>query len=89
MMKLGFSKGWPTALEAITGSKTMSISSLKNYLQPLLDYMANELDENGEVPGFGGLHAQILNLKNYWIEYLFDCSFINLKTPVRTWQKST
>ncbi len=51
-MKLGSSKPWPVALEAITGNKTMSISSLKNYFQPLLEHMTKELDENGEVSGF-------------------------------------
>lgn len=61
MMNLGFEKGWPVALEAMTGSRTMSIASMKNYLAPLFDYIDKELDDNGEVPGFGGTFSSELS----------------------------
>lgn len=42
MMKLGASMPWPDALEAITGSRTMTAEPLVEYFQPLLDWLAEE-----------------------------------------------
>ncbi len=55
MLKLGMSKPWPKALEAIAGTQKMSIESMKNYFKPILDFMEKELEKNGEIPGFGGM----------------------------------
>lgn len=55
MLKLGFSKPWPQALQVIAGTPKMSIASIKNYFQPFLDYAKNELDKNGEIAGYGGM----------------------------------
>ena len=35
MLKLGLSKPWPEALEAITGSKTMDATAVLDYFKPL------------------------------------------------------
>lgn len=55
MLKLGMSKPWPNALEAIAGTSKMSIEPMKNYFKPILDFMKNEVEKNGEIPGFGGM----------------------------------
>ncbi|CAG7837457.1 unnamed protein product [Allacma fusca] len=53
MMKLGFSKPWPEALEAITGSREMSIEPLLNYFTPLIQFFDEELAAAGESDCFG------------------------------------
>jgi len=52
-MRLGFSRGWPVALEAMTGSKQMSVRPLLNYFAPLFDFIDAELERNGESVCFG------------------------------------
>lgn len=42
MMKLGQSKPWPDALEAITGSREMDAGALKRYFAPLRDWLETE-----------------------------------------------
>jgi peptidyl-dipeptidase A len=42
MLKLGKSKPWPFALEKITGSKEMSATSIKEYFQPLQEWLVKE-----------------------------------------------
>lgn len=54
MLKMGKSQPWPEPLEAMTGSRKMSVEPMKNYFKPLLEHMEKELMESGEVIGFGG-----------------------------------
>ncbi len=42
MLKLGQSKPWPEALEAMTGSKEMDASALVEYFQPLMKYLEEQ-----------------------------------------------
>lgn len=42
MLKMGKSKPWPYALEKMTGSKEMSVASIKEYFQPLKDWLVKE-----------------------------------------------
>ena len=42
MLKLGISKSWPYALEQMTGSKEMSVAPIKEYFQPLQDWLVKE-----------------------------------------------
>ncbi|CAL8095791.1 unnamed protein product [Orchesella dallaii] len=69
MMKLGFSKGWPVALEAMTGTRDMSILPLANYFKPLLEYIDKELAANGETPGFGESCEAVAK---YYINTVFE-----------------
>ena len=46
-MKLGSSKPWPDALEAMTGSRVMSAEPLAEYFQPLRDWFAEEFPRLG------------------------------------------
>jgi peptidyl-dipeptidase A len=52
MLKLGSSVKWEDALEQVTGSRKMSSGSLVRYFKPLLDYLAEENEKNGEVIGW-------------------------------------
>lgn len=38
-MKPGFSKPWPDALEALTGSRVMDATSLLAYFDPLMEWL--------------------------------------------------
>ena len=42
MLKLGKSKPWPFALEKMTGSKEMSATPIKEYFQPLQEWLVKE-----------------------------------------------
>ncbi|CAG7835512.1 unnamed protein product, partial [Allacma fusca] len=53
MLKLGFSKPWPEALQILTGKENIDISSILKYFKPLFDLIDRELQDNGEVVGFG------------------------------------
>ena len=39
MLKLGSSREWPDALEAITGKRSMSVQPLISYFQPLINWL--------------------------------------------------
>ena len=52
LMQLGFSKPWPEALEAMTGTKEMSADSFIKYFLPLYDFLAGE--NEGECIGWAG-----------------------------------
>ena len=52
LMQLGFSKSWPEALEAMTGTKEMSAESFIKYFLPLYDFLVQE--NNGECIGWSG-----------------------------------
>ena len=54
MMQLGFSEPWPVALEAIAQTSDYDIAPLMNYFEPLFAHIDKELEENGEIVGFGG-----------------------------------
>ncbi|CAD5115774.1 DgyrCDS4720 [Dimorphilus gyrociliatus] len=43
MMKLGSSKEWPDAMEAITGQRKMNVSDLIEYFAPLEDWLKKEV----------------------------------------------
>ena len=42
MLEMGKSKPWPFALEKMTGSKEMSVAPMKEYFQPLQEWLENE-----------------------------------------------
>ena len=42
MLKLGASRPWPEALEAVTGERQMDATALKDYFKPLSDWLAKE-----------------------------------------------
>ena len=42
MLKLGKTKPWQYALEQMTGSKEISVAPMKEYFQPLQDWLVNE-----------------------------------------------
>lgn len=52
MLKLGSSKPWPDALEAITGSRDMSAEPLIQFFQPLIDWLEEQNRMNGDVIGW-------------------------------------
>jgi peptidyl-dipeptidase A len=57
MMRLGFSRPWPEALEGMTGSGEMSAGSFIKYFLPLYDFLAQENDNNNECIGWGGKYC--------------------------------
>ena len=42
MLAMGKSKPWPYALEKMTGSKEMSVAPMKEYFQPLQEWLVKE-----------------------------------------------
>ncbi|XP_048869765.1 angiotensin-converting enzyme [Brienomyrus brachyistius] len=52
VMKLGFSKPWPEAMALITGQPNMSALPLIEYFQPLISWLEEENNKNGEVRGW-------------------------------------
>ena len=54
MMQPGFSKSWPDALEAMTGSREMSAHSFLTYFLPLYDFLSSENAKSNECIGWEG-----------------------------------
>ncbi|CAK1546002.1 unnamed protein product [Leptosia nina] len=52
MLKLGSSKPWPDAMEAITGQRDMDASGVMEYFQPLYDWLKQENERTGEHIGW-------------------------------------
>ncbi|XP_077861596.1 angiotensin-converting enzyme-like [Saccoglossus kowalevskii] len=52
MLKLGSSKKWPEALEAITGSREMDASAIVDYFKPLMTWLEEKNEEKGYVVGW-------------------------------------
>jgi peptidyl-dipeptidase A len=52
MLQLGSSKPWPDAMEALTGQKEILVTSIKTYFQPLMDWLQEENEKNGETIGW-------------------------------------
>ncbi|MBN3296564.1 angiotensin-converting enzyme [Amia ocellicauda] len=52
VMKLGFSKPWPEAMQMITGQPNMSAQALLKYFAPLITWLEQENKKNGEVLGW-------------------------------------
>lgn len=50
---MGSSKPWPEAMEKMTGQKRMDASALREYFQPLEDWLKAKNKEMGETPGWG------------------------------------
>ena len=42
MLEMGKKKSWPYALEKMTGSKEMSVAPMKEYFQPLQEWLVKE-----------------------------------------------
>ncbi|KAM6368808.1 angiotensin-converting enzyme [Pluvialis apricaria] len=51
-LKLGFSKPWPEAMKLITGQPNMSADALMSYFEPLMTWLVQENEKNGEVLGW-------------------------------------
>ena len=65
MMQPGFSRSWPEALHAMTGSSKMSARSFLLYFLPLYDFLASENAKSNECIGWGGkLLSKALNHKH-------------------------
>ncbi len=47
MLKLGASRPWPEALEAVCGTRRMSAAAILRYFQPLHDWLRAENRKNG------------------------------------------
>ena len=62
MLKLGSSKPWPDALEALTGSRKMTASDLREYFRPLEEWLKKNNEEHKEHVGWehGKLFLAIL-----------------------------
>ena len=43
MLKMGLSKPWPDALEALTGSRQMDATAILDYFAPLKAYLDEQL----------------------------------------------
>lgn len=52
MLQKGSSEQWPEAMEAITGTRTMNASALISYFEPLIDYLEQVNQRNGDVLGW-------------------------------------
>uniref|UniRef100_A0A6M2E0U0 Angiotensin-converting enzyme n=1 Tax=Xenopsylla cheopis TaxID=163159 RepID=A0A6M2E0U0_XENCH len=52
LLKLGRSKSWPYAMEALTGQPKMQASGITEYFKPLHDWLVTENQKNGEYIGW-------------------------------------
>ncbi|KAK7873704.1 hypothetical protein R5R35_013236 [Gryllus longicercus] len=52
MLRLGSSRPWPEALEAVTGSRHMDASGLLDYFRPLAQWLEEENRRTGQIPGW-------------------------------------
>ncbi|XP_072043034.1 angiotensin-converting enzyme-like [Amphiura filiformis] len=52
MLREGSSKPWPDVLESVTGQRTMDARPLVRYFEPLMEYLIEENEKNGEVLGW-------------------------------------
>ncbi|XP_077988216.1 angiotensin-converting enzyme-like [Glandiceps talaboti] len=52
MLKLGRKEKWPEAMHALTGERKMNAQPLMDYFQPLIDYLDEENEKNGDEPGW-------------------------------------
>lgn len=52
MLKLGSSKPWPVAMQAITGQREMDASALLEYFQPLYVWLQNENKRTNQTVGW-------------------------------------
>lgn len=75
MLQMGSSKPWPEALEAIIASREISAQSLINYFQPLIDYLKEQNEMNGDTVGWAEMYTpkggQIEINKNTFSLFLF------------------
>lgn len=52
MLKMGSSKPWPDAMEALTGQRDMKADGLLEYFKPLHDWLEQENQRTGEYIGW-------------------------------------
>ena len=52
MLKLGSSHPWPEAMKALTGSEDMSTAALQEYFEPLVAWLKEQNQKNGDVVGW-------------------------------------
>lgn len=52
MLRMGASKPWEDAMEAITGGRTMSAQPMLDYFEPLMKWLKNENAKNKEFVGW-------------------------------------
>jgi hypothetical protein len=52
MLRMGSSRPWPEAMEALTGQRQVSARPLLNYFEPLRVWLEKENARNGELVGW-------------------------------------
>ena len=52
MLELGASKPWPDALEALTGTRQMNATAIREYFKPLEAWLKETNRANGDTPGW-------------------------------------
>ncbi|XP_064087199.1 angiotensin-converting enzyme-like [Macrobrachium nipponense] len=52
MLQLGASKPWPEAMAALTGSREMDASAIREYFKPLEMWLKEDNEKHGEIPGW-------------------------------------
>ncbi len=67
MLKLGSSKPWPDAMEAISGQRLMTADAINAYFAPLKTWLEETNQKNGEKIGWGkfGFSQSLYLLKCY------------------------
>ena len=65
MMRLGRSRPWPDALEAATGQRELSATALRDFFQPLEDWLRRENEQKRYPIGWksdpNGKHCNNIN----------------------------
>ncbi|XP_066978847.1 angiotensin-converting enzyme-like [Macrobrachium rosenbergii] len=52
MLQLGAAKPWPEAMAALTGSREMDASAIREYFKPLEMWLKEDNEKHGEIPGW-------------------------------------
>ena len=72
MLKLGTSKPWPDAMEAITGQRLMTADAINAYFAPLKTWLEETNEKNGETIGWetqGKLSVNPFNFQDVTMFY--------------------
>jgi len=73
MLKLGSSRPWPEAMLALTGSEKMSTEALQEYFAPLVTWLKEQNQKNGDIVGWSdttwrpsNYQKNSISLKNFY-----------------------
>ena len=77
MLRLGSSKPWPDAMEALTGQRRMDASGVLEYFAPLHDWLKKENERTGEYIGWEPSTVRKYNINSLIVSVTVADSIFN------------